>query len=62
MADFISMFYAKLFLRSKISVFAPNDDYHFLAAMGWYKKKDSKIAPAVIASITRYLSYGKNTI
>jgi hypothetical protein len=62
MADFISMFYAKLFLRSKISVFASNDDYHFLAAMGWCKKKDSKIAPAVIASITRYLSYGKNTI
>ena len=62
MADFISLFYAKLFLRSRISVFAPNDDYHFLAAMGWYKKKDSKIAPAVIASITRYLSYSKNTM
>ncbi len=51
MADFIALFYANLFLRSRISVFAPNDDFHFLASMLWYQEEDDQIATTVLASI-----------
>jgi len=57
MVDFIALFYAKLFLRSRMSVFAPIDDFHFLSAMMWYREEDSQIANAVIASINRHLWY-----
>ncbi|KAI9550672.1 hypothetical protein GHT06_013437 [Daphnia sinensis] len=57
MADFIALFYAKLFLRSRISVFAPDDAFHFLASMLWYQEEDDQIATAVLASIKRHLWY-----
>ena len=57
MANFISLFYAKLFLRSRIAVFAPTDDFHFLSAMEWYKEEDFQIATAVTASVKRHLWY-----
>lgn len=57
MADFIALFYANLFLRSRISVFDPNDDFHFLASMLWYQEEDDQIATAVLASIKRHLWY-----
>jgi hypothetical protein len=57
MADFIALFYANLFLRSRISVFAPNDDFHFLASILWYQEEDDQIATAVLASIKRHLWY-----
>lgn len=56
-AHFIALFYAELFLRSRMSVFAPNDDFHFLASMLWYQEKDDQIATAVIASIKSHLWY-----
>jgi hypothetical protein len=30
MANFIALFYAKYFLRSRIAVFAPHDDFKFI--------------------------------
>ena len=57
MANFIALFYSKLFLRSRISVFAPTDDLQFLSAMHWYKQEDMVIANAVIPSIHRHLWY-----
>lgn len=57
MAKFIAYFYSKLLLRSRITVFAAVDDFHFMAAMTWYQEEDSAIATAVLASINRHLWY-----
>ncbi len=47
----------KNFFRSRISVFAPIDDFNFLEEMMWYKEEDLQIGTAVIASINRHLWY-----
>ncbi|XP_065665116.1 uncharacterized protein LOC136086720 [Hydra vulgaris] len=57
MAKFISLFYSMQFLRSRISVFAPVDDFKFFFAINWYQEEDSDIATAVISSINRHLWY-----
>ncbi|XP_045029217.1 uncharacterized protein LOC123471626 [Daphnia magna] len=46
-----------IFKRFQRSVFAPNDDFHFLASMLWYQEEDDQIATAVLASIKRHLWY-----
>jgi hypothetical protein len=51
MAQFIGLFYAKQFLRSRIAIFSPTDDFQFYGSMLSYKEEDSDIAMAVLNSI-----------
>ena len=57
MAQFIALFYAKYFLRSRIAVFTPQDDLQFLSSMISYRDEDPDLAIPVIASIKRHLWY-----
>jgi hypothetical protein len=57
MAQFIALFYAKYFLRSRIAVFSPQDDLKFLSSMISYRDEDPDLTIPVIASIKRHLWY-----
>jgi hypothetical protein len=59
MAVFISLFYARLFLRSRIAVFAPTDDLELIGKIMLFHEQNETIANAVILSVTRhgYLVY-----
>ena len=57
MVQFIALFYAKYFLRSRIAVFSPQDDLKFLSSMISYRDEDPDLAIPVIASIKRHLWY-----
>jgi hypothetical protein len=49
MAIFASLFYTKVFLRSRMSCFAPIDDIKFIGAMTWYRGESKEIADALVA-------------
>lgn len=57
MAQFIALFYAKYFLRSRIAVFSPLDDLKFLSSIISYSDEDPDLAIPVITSIKRHLWY-----
>ncbi len=57
MANFIALFYAKSFLRSRFSLIAPTDDLLFLGSMIWYRDEDEVIAKASIESCLRHQWY-----
>jgi hypothetical protein len=57
MANFIALFYAKSFLRSRLSLIAPTDDLLFLGSMIWYRDEDEVIAKASIESCLRHQWY-----
>ena len=57
MAVFISLFYARLFLRSRIAVFAPIDDLQFIGNMMWFREENETIANAVLLSVSRHCWY-----
>jgi hypothetical protein len=57
MAVFISLFYARLFLRSRIAVFAPTDDLQLIGKMMLFREQNETIANAVILSVTRHCWY-----
>jgi hypothetical protein len=54
MAKFIALFYSKLFLCSRITVFAAVDDFKFMAAMDLYQEEHSAFATAALASVNRH--------
>ena len=47
LAKFIWLFCAMFFLRSRITVLAPLDDFHFYGKMSWYKSEDPGVTSAV---------------
>ena len=55
MVKFICLFYSIQFLRLRISVFPPVDDFKFFVVMSLYQEEDSDIETAVISSINRHL-------
>ncbi len=57
MAGFISLFYARLFLRSRIAVFAPTDDLQLIGKMMLFREQNETIANAVILSVNRHCWY-----
>ncbi len=48
MANFITIFYAKSFLRSRLALIAPTDDLLFLGSMIWFRDDDEVIENAAI--------------
>lgn len=56
MTSFFAIFCGKLFLRSRIAVFAPTDDFNFLSSMMWFKEEDLKVDTAV-GSVNRHKWY-----
>jgi hypothetical protein len=57
MAVFISLFHARLFLRSRIAVFAPTDDLQLIGKMMLFREQNETIANAVILSVNRHCWY-----
>ena len=57
MANFIALFYAKSFIRSRLSLIAPTDDLIFEGSMIWYRDEDEVIAKASIESCLRHQWY-----
>ena len=55
--NFIALFYAKYFLRSRIAIFALHDDFKFIGSIISYREDDHEIATAVLSSIKRHLWY-----
>ena len=56
-AIFVSLFYTKVFLWSRIAGFSHIDDLVFIGAMTWYKNGCKEIADAAILSCKRYFWY-----
>ncbi len=57
MANFIALFYAKSFLRSRLALIAPTDDLLFLGSMIWFREDDEVIANSAIESCLRHQWY-----
>lgn len=57
MEVFISLFYVRLFLRSRIPVFAPTDDLQLIGYIMWFREENETIANAVLLSVTRHCWY-----
>jgi hypothetical protein len=55
LAKLIGLFYTMFFLRSRIAVLAPLDDFHVYGKMSWYKSEDPDVTSAVMNSISRHL-------
>ena len=56
-AIFVSLFYTKVFLWSRIAGFSHIDDLVFIGAMTWYKNGCKEIADAAILSCKRHFWY-----
>ena len=54
---FIGLFYARLFLRSHIAVFAPTDDLQLIGNMMWFREEKETIANAMLLSVSRHCWY-----
>lgn len=55
MAIFIGVYYTRYFLRTRIAIFAPIDDFMLFRQMVAYKEEDEDIALAVLQSMSRHL-------
>jgi len=57
MANFIALFQAYFYLRSRLSTYAPQDDLNYLKQMIKYKEEDRIVAAAALKSIKNHLWY-----